>query len=62
MKTKEGIVMGFIKDLLTKISCHHDWRVHKEVNVYEFNSSKRPYKITQTLICNKCGKIKRIKL
>ena len=54
--------MGFLKDLLTKISCHHDWRVHGEVEVYESSYSKRPCKITQTLICNKCGKIKSINL
>ena len=54
--------MGFLKDLLTKISCHHDWRVDREVEIYKFSYSKSPYKITQTLICNKCGKIKRIKL
>lgn len=54
--------MGFFNDLLTKISCHHDWKVHKEVEVYEFDCSKRPYEIIQTLICNKCGKIKKVKL
>jgi Fe2+ or Zn2+ uptake regulation protein len=54
--------MGFLNDLLTKISCHHDWKVHNEVSVYESDRSKRPYKIVQTLICNKCGKIKQIEL
>lgn len=52
--------MRFLKDLFAKILCHHDWRVHKEVLVYENEAAKRPYKITQIFICNKCGKIKKI--
>lgn len=52
--------MGFIKDFLSKLSCHHEWYVHDQTKTYEREWSKKPYKIEQTLICKKCGKIKKI--
>jgi Fe2+ or Zn2+ uptake regulation protein len=54
--------MSFIKDLLSKISCHHEWQVHTETSTYEYAHSKRPCIVEQILICKKCGKIKRIRL
>jgi hypothetical protein len=54
--------MGFLKNYLDKIACHHEWQVHFESRVYEYSFSQRPYKIEQTLICKKCGKIKKIQL
>lgn len=51
-----------IKNLLKKWSCFHKWELHKEVKTYDpvFNSGNRPVAIHQTLICNVCGKIKKI--
>lgn len=47
---------------LDKLACHHDWMVHREVHVYMDETDAEPYKTKQTLICKKCGKIKRIRL
>lgn len=52
----------FFQELLRKICCCHKWQVHRTVDVYEYNYSERPYETKQTLICEKCGKIKQIKL
>ena len=52
----------FFYELLQKLCCCHKWEVHYTVNVYESNNSTRPYETKQTLICEKCGKIKQIKL
>ena len=54
--------MGFLADLLSKASCHHEWYVHDETKTFEGPTSSLPYKITQTLICKKCGKIKKIEI
>lgn len=45
-----------------KIACHHEWMMHKEVEVYASEKDELPVKTKQTLICKKCGKIKRITL
>ena len=52
----------FFHELLRKICCCHKWQVHRTVDVYESSLSKRPYETKQTLICEKCCKIKKIKL
>lgn len=51
--------MGFIKDFLSKISCHHEWVTYTRNRTYEHDDSKRPYKVEDILICKKCGKIKK---
>ena len=48
-----------IKQILSKWGCHHDWEVHNQMKV---ESDLGGYYWRETLICNKCGKIKRIKL
>lgn len=48
--------------LIEKWACCHDWECHHKINVYEDEWSKMPYKTKETLICKKCGKIKRITL
>lgn len=54
--------------LVEKWACGHEWKQFGDrVKTYGFNYieggiSKQPTKIEQTLICNKCGKIKRIEL
>lgn len=53
------------KQLLEKLLCKHNWKVHCTIDVYKNNNgviSKDPYKTKQTLICKKCGKIKKIEL
>lgn len=58
-------VMGFIKDILSKFSCHHEWHVHAKSETYNSADDYKhryPYRIEQILICKKCGKIKRIKI
>ena len=54
--------MGFISELLSKWSCHHEWMVHHETHEFENDYSKRPCRIIETIICKRCGKIKKIKL
>ena len=46
--------------LLEKWACCHDWESHNKTDVYASATSKMPYKTKETLICKKCGKIKRI--
>lgn len=53
--------MSIIKDLLTKISCHHDWKFVSKIDVCEYGESI-PYKIKATYICHKCGKFKKVRL
>ena len=52
--------MGFLKNYLDKISCHHQWEVHEQVNRFQFDESTMPVEVRQTLICKRCGKIKKI--
>lgn len=48
--------------LFEKWACCHDWESHNKTDVYASETSKMPYKTKETLICKKCGKIKRIVL
>jgi hypothetical protein len=50
------------KKLIEKWLCKHKWEVHKEVKGYYGQHSTRPTSIRQTLICQECGKIIKIKL
>jgi len=51
------------KRWLLKHTCSHDWEVHYEIKVRDSDSILNiPVAIRQTLICNKCGKIKKINL
>ena len=51
-----------IKQLFTKWGCMHDWKLYHSADLYENNSKPRPYASRHTLICKKCGKIKKINL
>lgn len=48
--------------LIEKCACCHNWETHFQTSVYEKSYNKRPWEIQETLICQKCGKIKKIKL
>lgn len=48
--------------LIEKWACCHEWESHNITHVYMHENSKIPYKSKETLICKKCGKIKRIDL
>lgn len=48
--------------LVEKWACCHDWETYHITNVYENDSDKIPWKVEHTLICQKCGKIKKVKL
>lgn len=50
-----------IKQWLAKKACCHDWIFHAETKVYD-DPYSNPVYIKHTLICKKCGKIKRIKV
>ncbi|MFO0090043.1 MAG: hypothetical protein ACK518_04505 [bacterium] len=49
-----------IKSWLAKFACHHKWSVHFEINVRDIEGRK--IGVEQTLICQHCGKIKKLKL
>ena len=54
-----------IKQLFVKWTCSHDWKVHHDVELYyseDTRPNRLPYGHRQTLICKKCGKIKKINL
>lgn len=50
-----------IIELLKKKCCRHEWEQYNVQRVFENESDSMPYKITHTLICKKCGKIKQFK-
>lgn len=48
-------------NLINKWACNHLWNVHYEIAVWDKEASlEMPIETKQTLICEKCGKIKRI--
>ena len=49
------------KQLINKFLCSHKWLVHNETKVLG-KIGEGLFNYRQTLICEKCGKIKQIKL
>lgn len=52
----------FIKNILLKLTCLHDWSFRRMVYTYEDGSCKYPYKCEILYVCRKCGKFKKIKV
>lgn len=52
----------YIKQFLDKLFCLHKWDNVSEMNVFEYENSKMPYQTKRTLICERCGRIKKINL
>ncbi len=52
----------FIKNILLKLSCLHDWELRRRVYTYEDSSCKYPYKCEEFYVCRKCGKLKKIEV
>ena len=48
--------------LVEKWACCHEWESHHTTKVYENSFDHIPWKVEETLICQKCGKIKKITL
>lgn len=48
--------------LVEKWACCHKWETHRRMSSYDEEYDKLPTKVEETLICQKCGKIKKIKL
>lgn len=52
------------KYILDKLFCKHSWKVFSQTKSYKEGQSEAkgnlPIRITQILICQKCGKIKQI--
>ena len=46
--------------LVEKWACCHKWETYRSSKTYSISST--PYKIEYTLICQKCGKIKKIEI
>ena len=58
-------MITLIKQLFAKWACMHDWKLHYAAELYHSDDTRPgrlPYGERQTLICKKCGKIKRIKI
>jgi len=55
-----------MKDLIIKLlekwTCSHKWEKYLELNQFHTEEDKLPHTIYHTLICQKCGKIEKIKL
>ena len=51
-----------ICNILEKWGCMHYWEKYNTTNVFIESHKDIPHKIIDTLICNKCGKIKKIEL
>lgn len=54
-------VWQIFKIWLEKFACHHQWYLHHECDVYN-SSGKSRIGFEQTLICKRCGKIKKLML
>ena len=48
--------------LVEKWACCHEWKTHRTMRSYDEVWDKLSTKVEETLICQKCGKIKKIKL
>ena len=56
--------MGYFGNILKKISCCHDWRVIRQVDVYEDwgdGGGSMPAYYKLVMVCDKCGKFKTLK-
>lgn len=55
---KEAIIK-----LINKWACSHKWKLHQRMSSYNNgDTTKTPVYVKDTLICESCGKIKKIKL
>jgi hypothetical protein len=56
--------MTFFQSLLEKLACKHSWEQYHTINLWlvSLEGDKDWYGGRQTLICKKCGKIRKIKL
>lgn len=54
--------MNFIKQLFEKWACKHTWAIHNKTDIWSSPKGLYPIQARQTLICTKCGKIKKIVL
>lgn len=50
-----------IINLINKWACMHKYKLHKEMSIHA-KGYERPVEMRHTLICEKCGKIKKIRL
>ena len=48
--------------LVEKWACCHKWESHRIIKCYKRPSNELPDKVEEILICQKCGKIKKITL
>lgn len=56
--------MGFIRKMMDKWSCCHDWEVIKDISVYVdygYGSGDLPEYHKLLMVCGKCGKFKKMK-
>ena len=52
-----------IEQILRKIGCFHKWKIHHIHKIFMRGEEKKlPIEARETLICEICGKIKRITL
>lgn len=58
----KNLFLKVLTAIKNKWFCCHQWKIFREVSQFESENSKRPYKITYTLYCTKCGKFKRMKV
>lgn len=52
-------ICNLIKGFIEKLCCKHKWELYEKVHYINLLGYNTEYHI---LICNKCGKIKRIKI
>lgn len=50
-------MIKYLWDLLF-YSCQHKWRVKAEIDVYTWDSDRRPTGTKYIMMCEHCGKIK----
>ena len=51
-----------LRKLIEKWSCKHKWKIHNTTNIRDTEMPDIPTAVRQTLICQECGKIKKINL
>lgn len=52
----------YLKKLLTKWLCCHQWEQQARINCYDEDDDSTPAYYLYMFICKKCGKIKKVKM
>lgn len=58
----QNLFLKVLTAIKNKWFCCHQWKIFRKAYQFESDNSERPYKITYTLYCTKCGKFKKVRI